>query len=350
MPGLHDGHAHPIVAGPSLHNVCLADTKLTIPQIQAVITSALKASADQEPGGWLQIDNWHSSGVLPAGTVVTKADLDSLATKRPLYVHSSDSHNAWVNSHALALAGITKNTPDPDGGTIVRDASGEPTSLLKDAARRLVRDVIPHPTPAQAMAAASEAFAMLAAVGVTSVMDAAAEDGFVELYSALAAANKLKLRTGLAYLLSVEQAKDPRAALATLRAFKKNLAGSDLVSTGTAKVFMDGVMEYPAHTAAMLDPYLVNTGTDADPHWEPGTCRGRLDFDQDTITNLALVLDPAGWQLHAHVIGDRALRTALTAYEAVFRHGGRQRDNRHLLERLKEKAKGSGFEFSEGGS
>ncbi|MFJ6897450.1 amidohydrolase [Streptomyces hokutonensis] len=331
MPGLHDGHAHPVSAGLSLHTVSLGDAELTIAQIKAVITSALKASADQEPDGWLQIGMWNSSGVLPAGTVVTKADLDSLATKRPIYVKSSDGHNAWVNSRALALAGITKSTPDPDGGTIVRDSSGEPTGLLKDTAGGLVRDVIPDLTLAQQVAAAGDAFAMLAAAGVTSVMDAATGDDSVALYSALTAAKKLKLRTRLAYRLSAGQAKDPHAALATLRAFKKNLAGSDLVTTGTAKVFMDGVMEYPAHTAAMLDPYLVNTGTDAHPHWEPGTDRGNLYFDQDTVTNLALVLDPAGWQLHAHAIGDRAVRTALTAYEAAYRHGGSHRDNRHTL-------------------
>ncbi|MFG2943320.1 amidohydrolase [Streptomyces sp. NPDC048282] len=330
MPGLVDGHAHPISAGLSLHNVSLGDAEMTIAQIQKVITAALKASADKEPDGWLQISMWNSSGVLPAGTVVTKAGLDVLDTKRPILVRSSDGHNAWVNSRALALAGITKATADPEGGSIVRDASGEPTGLLKDTATALVRDIIPDPTLAEEVAAAAEAFAMLAGAGVTSLMDAGAGDSG-DIYLALAASDKLKLRTRLSYRLSATEAKDTATALATLRAFEKKFAGADLLSAGTAKVFMDGVMEYPAHTAAMLDPYLVNNGTDSKPDWEPGTDYGSLYFDQDTITNLAVALDRAGWQMHAHAIGDRAVRTAIIAYEAAVRHSGRPRDNRHTL-------------------
>ncbi|MFL6117029.1 MAG: amidohydrolase [Catenulispora sp.] len=331
MPGLHDGHLHPIAAGESLHSVSFGDAALTIPQMQQILTAALQASTAGEPDTWLEVSMWNAAGVLPTGTVVTRQDLDALPTKRPIFVGSSDHHNAWVNSRALALAGITRNTPDPAGGTIVRDASGEPTGLLKDAAASLAGSAIPPLTLAQEVAATTEAFTMLAGAGVTTIMDAAV--GSSEIYRAMAAAGALKIRTHMAYVIDPSAGTDPHAVLATLEAFRAGVKGVDRLSSGIAKVFMDGVIEYPAQTAAMLEPYLVNAGTDADPHWVPGPSRGSLYFDQPTINALALTLDKAGWQLHAHTIGDRAVRTALNAYTLAFeRHG--DRGNRHTLAHL----------------
>ncbi|QUQ65868.1 amidohydrolase [Kutzneria sp. CA-103260] len=322
MPGLHDGHIHPIEGGAGLHTPSLDDATLTVPQIISVVTAALNASTGQEPDGWLQIANWNSAGVLPPGTVVHKRDLDALPTRRPIFVGSSDHHNAWVNSRALALAGITKDTPNPPGGTIVRDAAGEPTGLLKDDAVNLVQQVIPPLTFADLVAAATEAYGMLAAAGVTTVMDATANDQHAEVFKALAANGKLSARTHMAYRVEPDKAADPKAILAVLQAFRQRHQGVDRLSAGIAKVFMDGVIEYPAQTAALLEPYLVDG--------KPSANYGQLYFDQKTISAFVSTLDKAGWQVHAHTIGDRAVRTALNAYE-VARLANGDRDNRHTL-------------------
>ncbi|MFI5782833.1 amidohydrolase [Nocardia sp. NPDC051570] len=322
MAGLHDGHQHPIAASVQLHTVSLANAVLTIPQIRDILAAALNASADQEPDGWLQVSDWNPAGVLPEGTVVTRQDLDSLPTRRPIVVMGSDLHNAWVNSRALATAGITRDTPDPAGGTIVRDGAGEPTGLLKDAAVDLIRRAIPPMSPDQALAVAGEAFAMLTAGGVTTILDAAVDDDVAKIYGAIYRTGRVKVRSHLAYRITPDHAADPHAVLADLRAFADRYDGIERLHTGIAKVFLDGVMEYPAQTAALLQPYLVDG--------RPGDHLGSLYFDQDTLTGLALVLDEAGWQLHAHTIGDRAVRTALSAYEHAYQLHG-DRDNRHTL-------------------
>ncbi|MFF7266761.1 amidohydrolase family protein [Streptomyces sp. NPDC008159] len=139
MPGIQDGHMHPLGAAAQSLNPSLGNASMTVAQFRARIQEMLDATAAQEPDGWLQVTDWNPVGLLPAGTVADKSLLDSLNTRRPIYLQGSDFHNSLANSRALALAGVNRTTPDPAGGKIVRGADGEPTGLLVDDAQGLVQ-------------------------------------------------------------------------------------------------------------------------------------------------------------------------------------------------------------------
>ena len=148
MPGLVDGHSHPLQGGGTLLKCNLKYEQITVAQMQAAIQACLDQTQVREPDAWLEVVNWFQEGMLPAGTVTNRATLDALKTKRPIFVMSSFGHTALVNSRGLQLAGITAQTRDPLGGKVGRDASGKPSGILEDAAQEDVAKQIPAPTPA----------------------------------------------------------------------------------------------------------------------------------------------------------------------------------------------------------
>jgi predicted amidohydrolase YtcJ len=298
---------------------------MTVPQFRARLQEMLDATAAQEPDGWLQVTDWNPVGLLPSGTVADKSLLDSLNTRRPIYLQGSDFHNSLANSRALALAGVDRTTPDPAGGQIVRGADGEPTGLLKDDAQGLVTPVIPPPSPDLILAAQVKMAGVLLAAGITSFLDAAGGEDTVETYADLMAKDLLPQRITPALLIDAELAKKPKAAAEFLRDVRRRFAGPARLRLTTAKVFLDGVMEFPAQSAALLDPYL-------DAQGRPTDNRGPLHVSDRDYRALVRALDADGWQMHAHAIGDRAVRTALNAYEAVARPGRRSR--RHTITHL----------------
>ena len=111
MAGFHDGHMHPLGAAEQAMNPSLGNVSMTVPELQAALQGFLDASKDAGPDGWLQVTDWSPVGLLPAGTVADRSMLDALNTSRPIYIQGSDFHNSWVNSRALALAGVDRNTP-----------------------------------------------------------------------------------------------------------------------------------------------------------------------------------------------------------------------------------------------
>ncbi|WP_208921620.1 amidohydrolase [Streptomyces capitiformicae] len=325
MPGLQDGHMHPLGAAAQSLNPSLGNASMTVPQFRARIQEMLDASAAQEPDGWLQVVDWNPVGLLPAGTVADKSLLDSLNTRRPIYLQGSDFHNSLANSRALALAGVDRTTPDPTGGKIVRGADGEPTGLLVDDAQWLVSQVIPPPSPDLILAAQKKMAGALLAAGITSFLDASSGEDFVETYAELMAKGVLPQRITPALVIDAELAKKPKEAAEFLRGVRERFAGPARLRLTTVKVFLDGVMEFPAQSAALLDPYL-------DAQGRPTDNRGPLHVSDRDYRALVRALDADGWQMHAHAIGDRAVRTALNAYEAVARPGRRSR--RHTITHL----------------
>lgn len=325
MPGIQDGHMHPLGAAVLSLNPSLGNASMTVPQFRARLQELLDATAAQEPDGWLQVADWNPVGLLPSGTVADKSLLDSLNTRRPIYLQGSDFHNSLANSRALALAGVDRTTPDPAGGKIVRGADGEPTGLLADDAQDLVNRVIPPHSPDLILAAQVKMAGALLAVGITSFLDAASGEDFVKTYADLMAKGLLPQRITPALVIDAELAKKPEAAAEFLRDVRRRFAGPAGLRLTTAKVFLDGVMEFPAQSAALLDPYL-------DAQGRPTDHRGPLHVSDRDYRALVRALDADGWQLHAHAIGDRAVRTALNAYEAVARPGRRSR--RHTITHL----------------
>jgi predicted amidohydrolase YtcJ len=328
MAGIHDGHMHPLGAAEQSMNPSLGNVSMTVPELQAALQGFLDASADAGPDGWLQVTDWSPVGLLPAGTVANRTMLDALNTTRPIYIQGSDFHNSWVNSRALALAGIDSTTPDPAGGEVVRGPGGDPTGLLKDNAQGLVGAVIPPPGRAELEAAYADTMAYLLSLGITSFLDAASDESTVRAYADLRSAGHLLQTVTPALRLSSELTKKPRQAAEWLAHLRRRHGKVPGLHITTAKVFVDGVVEYPAQTAALLDPYLDEDG-------RPTKNRGDLYLSSKEYQQLAVVLDSAGWQLHSHAIGDRAVRVALDAYEAALHANGRKaRRHRHTIAHL----------------
>lgn len=328
MAGIHDGHMHPLGAAEQAMNPSLGNVSMTVADLQATLQGFLDESAAKEPDGWLQVTDWSPVGLLPAGTVAHRSMLDALKTSRPIYLQGSDFHNAWVNSRALALAGIDRSTPNPPGGEIVRDGSGEPTGLLKDTAQDLVGRVIPPPSRAELEAAYADTLAYLLSLGITSFLDAASGEESLKQYAELREAGHLLQQVTPALRLSNKLTKHPQQAAEWLAGLRKKYGDVPGLHVTTTKVFVDGVIEYPAQTAALLTPYLDEDG-------KPTKNRGDLYISSKEYQRLAVVLDKAGWQLHSHAIGDRAVRVALDAYEAAVNANGRSaRRHRHTIAHL----------------
>ncbi|MGW0901400.1 amidohydrolase, partial [Streptomyces goshikiensis] len=328
MSGVHDGHVHPLGAGDRSLRPSLEGAETTQAELREILTGFLAdtGGAGAEPDGWLVVEDWNPVGLLPTGTVPHHTMLDALPTRRPIALVGGDGHNLWANRRALEIAGITAATPDPVGGKIVRDAAGQPTGVLKDDAQGLLQRHVPEPSRTELVAACAKVLELAAASGVTTMMDALVGRHELELYRDLSAAGKLPQRIVPAIRLDAEQTRDPAAALAYARGLRREFDGVRGLRFGMVKVFLDGVIEYPAQTAALLKPYLDGNG-------RPTANRGELYTSADDYGRLSAAFNKAGWQMHAHGLGDRAVRTALDGYAYARRVTG-QRDPRNAIAHL----------------
>ncbi|WP_320669908.1 amidohydrolase [Patulibacter defluvii] len=306
MPGLIDGHAHPLAGGDILDDCDLGNGEATIAELQAAIRACDAASPAKDGDDWLQVSNWNPAGVKPAGTVVSRRDLDAISTTRPIIVSASDGHNDWVNSRALEIAGISDQTPNPPDGEIVRDPDGSARGLLKDGAGSLVSSKIPAKSLDQSVADARRGQQALNAVGVTTAADASAGASTLAPFQALARRGQLSLR--LSAFVRIGSDQSPAAAWSYASGLARRYAAPGLTVQGV-KFFLDGVIEYPAQTAALLQPYNVQR----DGRWVAGEDRGDLYFSRPALAGLVTTFDRHGWRVHMHAIGDRAVRTGLDA-------------------------------------
>jgi predicted amidohydrolase YtcJ len=168
MPGLVDAHNHAIAGGAQLLDCDLNYAPLTVAQFQQKIQACLDQTRAKEPDGYLTVVGWYRQAMQPSGTQVTKANLDTLSTRRPIIVRSTDGHTTLGNSRALALAKITRNSPDPHAGRIDREGSGEPSGIFEDAAEGLISQPMPAPTAADTLKAAEAALDALRMDGQTA--------------------------------------------------------------------------------------------------------------------------------------------------------------------------------------
>ncbi len=324
MPGLVDGHVHPLQGGAATLKCSLDYLPLTVAQMTVKLQSCLDASADQEPGGWLEVVNWDRQAMSTSDRDPTRADLDALTTARPIIITSIDYHSRLVNSRALALAGVTAQTPDPAGGSIAHDANGTPTGVFEDDAATLVDNAVPAPSDAEREQYARIALDLLRRQGVTSFMDALSDENEVKAFAGLTASGELTARPQFAMLISPADAADPVRAVADVKAIADRYTKpadqpAPAVQVRHVKFFMDGVLQSPAQTAGVLAPYNVDVGTAEAPHWVAGTARGQLYFSQDALDAIVLEAIKAGFDPHIHAIGDAAVRRALDAYDHARR-------------------------------
>ncbi len=308
LPGFIDAHVHFLDGGSTIAAVQLRDA-----QSPADFTRRVADFARQvEPGEWMIGGTWDHTNW--GGELPHRDWIDAVTPDNPVWVMRLDGHMGVGNSRALELAGVTAETPDIEGGEIVRDADGKPSGVLKDNAMQLVFDVIPQPTERQLDAYLDAAMQYVASNGVTSVHDMfdITFDSWqsLEAYRRARAAGQLITRIyAAAPLKEWDRLRDDLAV---------HGRGDDWLRTGSVKGFMDGSLG--SHTAAFLEPY-TDTPDDS----------GFLLDPLEDIRRWVTAADAAGLQVNVHAIGDKAIRDLLDIYEVVAKDNG-PKDRRFRME------------------
>ena len=310
LPAFQDGHVHLIDGG-----VEQGDCDLTDASDADEVKAAVRAYAAAHPElRWIRGSNWELP-YFPDGNP-RKELLDSLVADRPAFLWAADGHSAWVNSRALALADLTRATPDPVNGRIERDPrTGEPTGTLRESAADLVERVIPPHTAAEVAAGLERAQPLALSFGITTIFSANTAEDDLRAFTEADRAGRLHLRVIAAMVASGEG----DTMVARLHDWRARYATAHVRPTAV-KLFQDGVIE--SGTAALLAPYLDRHG-DA----------GQPVRDQATLDALTRALDRDGFQIHVHAIGDRAIRMTLDALERAAGANG-PRDRRDAIAHL----------------
>jgi predicted amidohydrolase YtcJ len=313
LPGFNDAHLHLMSGGLGLQQVDLLDS-VTLEQIDQTIRTYAAAHPEKP---WVLGRGWYYTP-FPGG-LPTRQQLDALVPDRPAFIRCYDGHTGWATSKALALAGITRTTPDPKGGIIVKDPkTGEPTGALKEAAQDLLDKVLPKPSRQDKLQAIRAAVAQAHRFGITSVQNADGDAEEIGLFDEVRRAGDLKLRVYMA--MSVDSPFG-EADADRLDQIRTRFGDDPLLRTGAAKLYIDGVIE--AHTAVMLAPY-ANRPTKGEPL-----------FSADELNRIVALLDRHGWQVMIHAIGDGGVRMALDACEhAAAVNPAPARGRRHRLEHI----------------
>jgi len=303
-PGFNDAHLHFLV----VENADLTGAA-SVEEVQGRIRAYAAAHPDQ---AWVTGRGW-VYGAFP-GSLPDRRQLDAAVADRPAFMTSYDGHSAWANSKALQMAGITRDTRDPDHGVIVRDEKGEPTGALKESASRLVGRLVPPASAEDRYAALKRRLEEAASYGLTSAQNASIAAADVAAYERVAAEGGLKVRFYFALPMVKDIAADD---LAHYKAMRTKYPGP-LMKFGAVKGFVDGVVE--SKTAAMLEPY-------------PGGGTGELNWTSDDLDRTVVLYDREGFQVFLHAIGDKAIRMALDAYERAAQANGTS-GRRHRVEHI----------------
>ena len=295
LPGFVDSHIHFIEGSLNLDRVNLEGAK-----DPAGIQQKLREYAATHPGDtWVLGRGWNYA-MFGAKALPDKKYLDDVFPNRPVFLDGYDGHTYWANSKALALAGITRHTPDPPNGSIVRDpATGEPTGALKEEAHNLVLNIIPKPTREEKLLALRAGIRWANQHGLTRVHSCGGDFEELDLYNDLRSRGDLNLRFYIAYFLNPPELR--KEDLAAIDAARKKFH-DEWIDTSAVKMMLDGVVE--AHTAAMLSPYS-----------DDSSLAGKLFWDPQNYASAVAELDKRGLQLFTHAIGEKAVRTALDAYQ-----------------------------------
>jgi predicted amidohydrolase YtcJ len=332
MPGIVDGHFH----GTRASDCHLGYKGGTVAQILARLQACLDRpdqAALRDTGTRFEATYLFGDAVEPPGAGLTRHDLDRLKTTRPVMVRNADGHKFWMNSRAIANARLDDKTPDQAGGTIGRDADRRPNGFFADfevgdwGPRAPVTDEARLELVRRTNADANR-------VGITTVFVPGDGEDEIAFWAKLQDEGQLTLRANIGlsagFVLDDPDPATLRQKVDALAAWKRYAKGN--IEVTSVKVYCDGVMEYPAMTAAMLAPYRRNVGTADAPDWKPGASRGPDPSCAQARAGF-VALDRAGWQIHVHAIGDRATRDALDNFERARQENG-DRDLRHTITHL----------------
>lgn len=317
VPGFIDSHVHFMIGGESLEQINLRGART-----REEARDRLKAFADSHPNAaWIRGANGYGR--------LTGADLTELVPDRPAYIVSGDVHSLLANARALAAAGVTRQTPDPANGKIVRDEqTGEATGLMLEAAQGLVTRAVPAPTRDERRHTLDVAMDEAHRSGVTSIVNIGGPDD-IALFDEARARGSLAVRIysalwvapgggDSAFPASVNATDADLDRFEEIRARYKN---DDVLKVGAIKIMLDGVIE--SRTADMLEPYLDVPS------------KGAPNFTPERLRQIVTRMDRSGWQIITHALGDGAIRLALDTYEAAARaNPAPAAGRRHRIEHL----------------
>ena len=294
IPDMVDAHAHLLGLGQALRRVDLVGTRSYDAIVQRVVERARAA----RPGEWIQGRGWDQNDWADTRFPTHEA-LSRAVPDNPVYLTRVDGHAALVNARALELAGVTRETQDPEGGRFIRDASGNPTGVLIDRAQGIVSRVIPETSRAELRDAVLAAIAETNRWGLTGLHDAGVSEGVISVYEELAREGRYNLRN---YVMIRESeatldrfiARGPQSALHNGRLWLRAI-----------KITIDGALG--SRGAALLEDYTDEAGN-----------RGLITADTAMVHRVAVKALRSGFQLNVHAIGDRGNRVALDIFEAAL--------------------------------
>ena len=290
VPALTDAHGHVVGLGLSLVRVDLRNCGSPEDCAAPVREMLLKVP----PGSWIQGRGWDQN-VYPDQQFPTRGTLDAVAPNTPVFVRRVDGHAGWANSEALRRARVTRDTPDPPGGKILRDAAGEPTGILIDRAEDLIEKAIPPPSDLEVEQAILRAQDLLVSQGLTSAHEMGISIGVADIYLRLAREGRLKIR------VYAHWAAEPVILAEAFRRGPLRAGPDDLFSLRSIKVYADGALG--SRGAHLQAPYSD------DPHNMGLVITPMKDIEE--ISRQALA---AGFQVSTHAIGDAANHDVLEAY------------------------------------
>ncbi len=309
LPGFHDVHVHPVFGG-ILEKQCKIAQGAALEAIQARVKECVAKAA---PGEWITGGQWDASAI---GRIPDRAMLDAVAPRNPVWLRDTSGHSTWANSKALEAAGISRKTPDPEGGIIERDARGEPTGIQRETANGLIKAHVPPPSAEHTQAALEWALQNMLSYGITSFTEASV--GFsagltreAGVWRTVADQGKLKQRARLCLTWAPGNA-EAESVIAGRNAYTRERLSPDCV-----KIFLDGVPT-DSHTAAMLDDYA---GT-VEGRNDEAARKGMLLVPQPQLDQAVTRFDSMGLTVKFHAAGDAAVRAGLHAVGAARKANG----------------------------
>ncbi|HEV2129203.1 MAG TPA: amidohydrolase [Thermomicrobiales bacterium] len=309
LPGFNDNHTHPIKFGESLFQVDASPRAVT--RLDDILEAFRKQLVQQPGDGWLHGRGYDDTR-LDVQRHPTRDELDAITPARPILLVRTCGHLGVANTAALNAAGITDETPDPQGGQIDRDAHGRATGLLRETALKLVQRVVPEPTVAEMRTHIAAAGNVFLSQGITSVADASVTRADqLAAYHSLAREGRMPFRVYTMHL--IDETLDTLRSLGLQTGF-----GNEWMRIGPAKVFQDG--SGGGRTAGMFDPYVGQPNN-----------YGITYYSQEELNERFEAAHAAGFQMAAHAIGDRAITMILDAYEHALGAAARS-DHRARIE------------------
>ncbi|KAM5350825.1 hypothetical protein ACJ41O_007330 [Fusarium nematophilum] len=323
MPGLVDAHMHVLSGGAGLLKCNMNYQPLDLKEVLDHIQGCLDSDPDKSDDDWLEVIalDYYTLSDVTGG--VTKKDLDKLKTKRPILVQSADRHTFWVNSIALKASGITAATKNPAGGVVERLPGGkEPSGILQDNASGLLAGPAP-PTPKDNIESVKAALKLLREEGVTTFQDAAANAGIAKAFAAVKKEGGLSARGFFDYRIDAPNSTKEVDALVE-DVVNVTSTWDDPAELGpvpslkwhAVKIYVDGVILYPANTGALLEPYFMPVGNGS--VWEPDPdSRPEPYWSTEILSAVLGELFCKRIDAQIHVDGDLAVRVALDAVEDI---------------------------------